>query len=78
MEAIDEGDNLVNLYFAITIAGYTLEFSVGFARTLEVVIAVRDESEVIRDFDGTVYGSLQPDGTFIPDGVSIEDQNQTG
>jgi len=68
----------VNLYFAITIAGYTLEFSVGFTRTLSVVIALRDVGVDGLDSMGTVYGSLQPDGTFVPDGVSIEDQNTTG
>jgi len=77
----------VNLYVAFTIARWTFEFSVGFARTLEFVIAVRDADVLVKlaestdeltDAFGTVYGTLNADGTFVPSGVSIEDQNRTG
>ena len=68
----------MNLYVAFTFMRWTVEFSLGFSRTLDFVIAVRDVSVDQLDPMGTVYGTLQPDGTFVPDGVSIEDQNTTG
>jgi len=77
----------VNLYVAFTIAKWTFEFSVGFARTLEFVIAVRNADALVQlakstdgltDAFGTVYGTLDSDGTFVPSGVSIEDGNRTG
>ncbi len=69
----------MNLYFAVTIAGWTLEFSVGFTRTLSITVAVREfGANQLDPMGATVFGTLNPDGTFVPDGVSIEDQNQTG
>lgn len=77
----------MNLYIAFTIAKWTFEFSVGFARTLEFVFSVRDSDVLVQlaeateelvDLGGTVYGTLDQNGTFVPDGVSIEDQNTTG
>ncbi len=68
----------MNLYFAFTIAGWTLEFSVGFTRTLSITVAVREFGSDQLVQGATVYGTLNPDGTFVPDGVSIEDQHTTG
>lgn len=69
----------MNLYFAVTIAGWTLEFSVGFTRTLSLTVAVREfGADQLDQMGATVYGTLNSDGTFVPDGVSIEDQNTTG
>lgn len=69
----------MNLYFAVTIAGYTIEFSLGFSRTLSLVVAVREfGADELDPMGATVYGTLNSDGTFVPDGVSIEDQNTTG
>ena len=69
----------MNLYFAVTLAGWTLEFSVGFTRTLSLKVAVREfGADDLDPMGATVYGTLNSDGTFVPDGVSIEDQNLTG
>lgn len=58
----------MNLYFAFTIAGWTFEFTLGFARSIEWTL-----ERIGKRRPGTIFGYMDEAGNFVPEGVAIED-----
>lgn len=69
----------MTLTIVFTIAGYTFEFSVGFKRT-SPKWDIDDSLELIDRLVGegvtSVYGTMDEDGNFVPEGVAIPDPEQ--
>lgn len=67
----------MGLTIVFTIAGYTFVFSVGFRRTS----TKWDTEEWIESLlDGEVsqvYGTMDEDGNFVPEGVEITDPDSS-
>ncbi len=58
----------MNLFILFTFAGWTFEFSLGFKRTLNVTVRSHGY--------GGVYGSIDENGDFVPEGVMQEDPSE--
>jgi hypothetical protein len=57
----------MKLYVEFTIAGWSFEFSIGFARSIGWTLDALGDKEFT-----SIYGHEDEDGNFVPDGVRIE------